>query len=68
MKHICIALGMTGRFGRKGIANTLIHDDASNEISCNIEQHFTAGGTFEEPKMISQVKADPEALADMIEM
>lgn len=63
-------IGRTGRFGRKGTAITLIHDDASYEILGHIEQHFTGGGngTVDKPKMITQVKADPEALADMIEI
>ena len=57
-------IGRTGRFGRKGTAINLISDQKSLEILSAIESHFTGGGK----EMIKQAAANPEALADMIEI
>jgi ATP-dependent RNA helicase DDX19/DBP5 len=57
-------IGRTGRFGRKGTAISLIGDDRSLQVLASIEQHFTSEGK----EMIQQAQADPEALADLIEI
>lgn len=57
-------IGRTGRFGRKGTAISLINDEHSLRILAQIEDHFTKGGK----EMIKQAEADPEALADVIEI
>ena len=57
-------IGRTGRFGRKGTAINLIHDARSVEVLAAIEQHFSKDGK----EMIQQAAADPEALADVIEI
>lgn len=57
-------IGRTGRFGRKGTAISLIGDDRSLQVLACIEQHFTSAGK----EMIQQAQADPEALADLIEI
>lgn len=57
-------IGRTGRFGRKGTAINLIADQQSIEALAAIERHFSKDGK----EMISQATADPEALADMIEI
>ena len=57
-------IGRTGRFGRKGTAISLISDQRSIEVLAAIEAHFSKDGK----EMISQAKADPEALADVIEI
>jgi len=57
-------IGRTGRFGRKGTAINLIGDDRSIEVLAAIEQHFAKKDT----EMIHQADADPEALADVIEI
>jgi ATP-dependent RNA helicase DDX19/DBP5 len=57
-------IGRTGRFGRKGTAINLIDDQKSIEILAAIEKHFAKGGK----EMINQAAADPEALADVIEI
>lgn len=57
-------IGRTGRFGRKGTAINLISDQRSIEVLAAIEAHFSKGGK----EMISQAEADPEALADVIEI
>jgi ATP-dependent RNA helicase DDX19/DBP5 len=63
-------IGRTGRFGRKGTAITLIDDDESLQILQNIEKHFTGADSLNPSTkaMIQHVLADPEALADMIEI
>jgi ATP-dependent RNA helicase DDX19/DBP5 len=58
-------IGRTGRFGRKGTAISLISDQKSLEILVKIESHFAKG---EGQEMIQQAPADPEALADLIEI
>ncbi|KAL7579837.1 hypothetical protein ACA910_004850 [Epithemia clementina (nom. ined.)] len=57
-------IGRTGRFGRKGTAINLISDPRSQEVLEAIEKHFAKGGQ----RMILQAQADPEALAEMIEI
>jgi ATP-dependent RNA helicase DDX19/DBP5 len=57
-------IGRTGRFGRKGTAINLIHDDKSLAILQSIDQHFRKGDT----ELILQAEADPEKLADVIEI
>jgi ATP-dependent RNA helicase DDX19/DBP5 len=57
-------IGRTGRFGRKGTAINLISDQKSVEILAAIESHFAKGGE----EMIKQAPADPETLADVIEI
>lgn len=57
-------IGRTGRFGRKGTAINLISDQRSIEVLAAIEAHFSSGGT----EMIANAPADPEALADLIEI
>jgi len=57
-------IGRTGRFGRKGTAINLIGDERSLNVLANIEQHFASQGK----EMIAQAPADPEQLAEMIEI
>lgn len=57
-------IGRTGRFGRKGTAINLVDNQRSLEILASIEAHFAKGGK----EMIAQVDADPEKLADVIEI
>jgi len=57
-------IGRTGRFGRKGTAINLIADQKSVEVLAAIESHFAKGGK----EMITQAEADPETLADVIEI
>lgn len=57
-------IGRTGRFGRKGTAINLIADERSLEVLAAIEQHFSKDGQ----EMIQQTEADPEKLADVIEI
>jgi ATP-dependent RNA helicase DDX19/DBP5 len=57
-------IGRTGRFGRKGTAINLIDDQRSIEVLASIERHFAKGGT----EMIAQAEADPEKLAEVIEI
>lgn len=57
-------IGRTGRFGRKGTAINLIDDAKSVEVLAAIESHFAKPGT----EMIQQADADPETLADVIEI
>ena len=57
-------IGRTGRFGRKGTAINLICDQKSIEVLAAIEAHFSVGGK----EMIHNVAADPEALAEVIEI
>lgn len=55
---------VTGRFGRKGTAISLIDDQKSLETLAAIEQHFSKG----QDEMIAKAEADPEALAEVIEI
>ncbi|GFH51206.1 hypothetical protein CTEN210_07682 [Chaetoceros tenuissimus] len=57
-------IGRTGRFGRKGTAISLVDDQNSIQILAAIEAHFSTGGK----EMIANAPADPEELADMIEI
>eukprot|EP00816_Leptocylindrus_hargravesii_P012075 CAMPEP_0196823788 /NCGR_PEP_ID=MMETSP1362-20130617/88964_1 /TAXON_ID=163516 /ORGANISM="Leptocylindrus danicus, Strain CCMP1856" /LENGTH=468 /DNA_ID=CAMNT_0042203783 /DNA_START=22 /DNA_END=1428 /DNA_ORIENTATION=+ len=57
-------IGRTGRFGRKGTAINLISDQRSLETLAAIEAHFSADGK----EMIHNTNADPEELADSIEI
>ena len=57
-------IGRTGRFGRKGTAINLISDQSSLEVLAAIEDHFSMDGK----EMIQQAEADPESLAEMIEI
>ena len=58
-------IGRTGRFGRKGTAVNLVGDDKQLETLRVITTHFA--GRWEDQKMMTQIAADPEALADAIE-
>jgi ATP-dependent RNA helicase DDX19/DBP5 len=57
-------IGRTGRFGKKGTAINLIDDTASLKVLAAIEEHFAKQGK----EMIAQAEADPEKLADVIEI
>lgn len=57
-------IGRTGRFGRKGTAINLVSDQHSIEVLAAIEAHFSSGGK----EMIANAPADPEELAEMIEI
>jgi len=57
-------IGRTGRFGRKGSVINLISDQKSIEVLAAIEAHFSIGGK----EMIHNVPADPEQLAEHIEI
>ena len=57
-------IGRTGRFGRKGTAINLVSEDRDLQVLFAIEQHFSDGST----EMIKQADANPEALADSIEI
>jgi ATP-dependent RNA helicase DDX19/DBP5 len=57
-------IGRTGRFGRKGTAINLIDDRQSLEVLLAIENHFSKDGK----EMIRKAEADPEALAEVIEI
>jgi ATP-dependent RNA helicase DDX19/DBP5 len=57
-------IGRTGRFGRKGTAISLIDDQKSVEVLAAIESHFAKPGK----EMIQKAEADPESLADVIEI
>jgi ATP-dependent RNA helicase DDX19/DBP5 len=56
-------IGRTGRFGRKGTAINLIGDETSLQVLQQIERHFS-----KDKVMIQNAVADPEALADVIEI
>ena len=56
-------IGRTGRFGRKGTAINLIDDAASITALAEIEKHYSP-----DKEMIQQVDADPEELADKIQI
>lgn len=57
-------IGRTGRFGRKGTAINLVNDQKSIETLAAIEAHFSTGGK----EMIANAPADPEELAELIEI
>jgi ATP-dependent RNA helicase DDX19/DBP5 len=57
-------IGRTGRFGRKGTAINLVDDMKSLQVLTMIEQHFAKNGA----EMIARAEADPEKLADVIEI
>lgn len=57
-------IGRTGRFGRKGTAISLIGDERSLTVLAAIEKHFAKQGQ----EMIHQAEANPESLADVIEI
>jgi ATP-dependent RNA helicase DDX19/DBP5 len=57
-------IGRTGRFGRKGTAINLVADQRSLEVLVAIQDHFAKDGE----EMIFQAEADPEKLADAIEI
>ena len=57
-------IGRTGRFGRKGTAITLVQNAAEIECLAAIERHFSCDGS----EMLQQAVADPEALAEVIEI
>lgn len=57
-------IGRTGRFGRKGTAINLIGDQASLEVLAAIEEKYSMEGK----EMIEQAEANPESLAEMIEI
>lgn len=57
-------IGRTGRFGRKGTAINLIDDERSLQILAAIERYYSKNGK----EMIAQAEADPETLADVIEI
>jgi len=57
-------IGRTGRFGRKGTAINLCNDQRSIEVLAAIEGHFAKDGK----EMIQNAPADPESLANMIEV
>lgn len=56
-------IGRTGRFGRKGTAINLISDEKSIGILAAIEKFYSPA-----KEMIKQVEADPETLADHIQI
>jgi ATP-dependent RNA helicase DDX19/DBP5 len=57
-------IGRTGRFGRKGTAINLVSDQRSIQVLAAIEAHFSTGGK----EMIQNAPADPEQLAELIEI
>jgi ATP-dependent RNA helicase DDX19/DBP5 len=57
-------IGRTGRFGRKGTAINLVEDRRSIEVLLAIEKFYAP----RDKEMIHNVPADPEALAEMIEI
>lgn len=57
-------IGRTGRFGRKGTAINLCNDQKSIEVLAAIEGHFAKG----DKEMIQNAPADPESLAEMVEI
>jgi ATP-dependent RNA helicase DDX19/DBP5 len=59
-------IGRTGRFGRKGTAINLIGDDQSMQVLNMIERHFSKSSGSD--VMIHPSMADPESLADLIEI
>lgn len=68
-------IGRTGRFGRKGTAINLIDNDTSMNVLQSIERHFCKrndDSAIDENNtkamMIQEAMADPESLADLIEI
>lgn len=68
-------IGRTGRFGRKGTAINLIDNDASMNVLQSIERHFckrndasVSDENNTKTMMIQEAMADPESLADLIEI
>lgn len=57
-------IGRTGRFGRKGTALNLIADQRDLQVLAAIEQYYSKNGQ----EMIQQAEADPEKLAEVIEI
>lgn len=57
-------IGRTGRFGRKGTAINLVSDAKSLQVLHAIEHHFKRDGK----ELIAQAPADPEQLAEVIEI
>jgi len=57
-------IGRTGRFGRKGTAINLCDSPKSIQLLAAIENHFSK----DSKEMIQQAEADPERLADMVEV
>jgi ATP-dependent RNA helicase DDX19/DBP5 len=58
-------IGRTGRFGRKGTSITFVSDTESMQALAAIEAHFAHTNGVE---LIQKAPADPEALADVIEI
>lgn len=58
-------IGRTGRFGRKGTAINLVNNREQLEVLAAIERHFAKE---KGNGMITQVEADPEALAEMVDI
>lgn len=58
-------IGRTGRFGRKGTAITFVDNDDDMRALAAIEAHFAH---TEGQELIQQAPADPEALAEVIEI
>ena len=58
-------IGRTGRFGRKGTAITLISSDEEMKSLAAIEAYFAR---TEGEELIQRAPADPEKLADVIEI
>jgi ATP-dependent RNA helicase DDX19/DBP5 len=56
-------IGRTGRFGRKGTAISLVGDERSVRILAAIEKFYSS-----DKELIKQVDADPESLAEQIEI
>lgn len=56
-------IGRTGRFGRKGTAVNLVDTKESMQFLAEIEQHFSP-----QKEMIVKCDADPEQLADLLEL
>ena len=71
-------IGRTGRFGRKGTAINLVDSDSSMNVLQSIERHFCKRNdsanryqdetTTPHTMMIQEAMADPESLADLIEI
>lgn len=57
-------IGRTGRFGRKGTAINLVDNQRSIEVLAAIEAHFSTDGK----EMIMNAPADPEELAELVEI
>lgn len=57
-------IGRTGRFGRKGTAINLASDEQSIQVLAALEKYFAKDGK----ELIHQADADPEKLAEVIEI